>query len=324
MWPILLKILSIIGIVLASIIGVILLLLIILLLCPITYKLAGNAHSDEYKVNVKIKYLFGLVRAIYAYPEPNKIVAKALWFTIFDSSKSGDEIEETKAKAKTSGKNVNVENNEANSDDSSISVPTTNNSTEKINNKESKTIKENQGNSGKKIRNPIYLIKKKWYELNHKLVDKIKLIFKDVTFYKKLIENDDTEILISKVKKAILKVLKIIAPKKGVGDITFGMDSPDTTAYIYGAYCVILNKLRNKIVVTPDFENKQIEGHLKISGYFNLISLVVVILPLVFSKHVKLLRARLDRHSINMEKAKRKFEKVYNDNLTEVEKDYAT
>ncbi len=332
MWPILLKVLSIIGIVIGSIIGLVLLLVLICLLCPIVYKISGSAHDGKYFAKVRIRYLFGLVRAGYTYPEPGNIYAKVAWFTLYDSKaeakvsepddfeeglSDSDDIEEDFVnKGDDLKEDANEEEKESvisediKEDNAAGSAEDTNQRKKKDSNK-------------KKILNPIYHIKKAWENFRFKVVQKIQLIYKEFSFYKKLLFHDDTKALISKFKKQLIRILKQMIPKSGRADFTIGMDSPDVTAYIYGIYSLVFLKKAKRYVLTPDFEKKIIEGEGFVKGFFNLFGIVVCALPIIFSKKLRLTKARLEKHGDNMDIARRKAQKKHDKILRELEEEYS-
>ena len=85
MLAVILKILSIIGIVLLVALCVLAVLLLIVLFCPVVYRINGKKDSTEMTAKVRVRWLFGLLRAAYCYPEPGRLIVKILCFPIFDS-----------------------------------------------------------------------------------------------------------------------------------------------------------------------------------------------------------------------------------------------
>ncbi len=349
MWAILLKVLSIIGIVIACIIGAVLVLLLLVLLCPICYRVKGNAHDGKITAKVRLHYLFGLIRAGYDYPEPGNIYARIAWYHLYDSKEpKADNKDDIKDAHKRDNKKdrkedqkdeikkeevidtddlpdntlteINVdeipdevkEETVVSEEPVNVSEPAGGPKTEK------KSIKDK-----KKILNPLFYIKKAWEDFKYKVIAKAKMIYKDVSFYKKLLLHEDTQGLLKLVKRNLIRILKQMRPKYGHADIEYGMDSPDTTAYIFGAYSVVFAKKLKKYVLKPNFEEKMLEGDLEVGGFFNLFGIVIFALPVVFSRKLRKLRARLERHSDNMETCRRKAEKKYNKALDELEKEYS-
>lgn len=337
MWPIFLKVLSIIGIVLACILGVIILLLLLILLCPITYRADADAHDNKYTAKVKIKYLFGLVRAGFDYPEPGILYVKALCFTVFDTSDSDDSTDEpvgknkklkfaknTKSSNSTNETDETINSSENHNKDIDNSVNNKSVKNKTVNNKttNNKSVNNKTDDNKRKIHNPIYYIKKGWENFRYKVVTKVQYIIKDIKYYLALWEHDDTQALVRKVKKRGLKILKIIAPNKGHVDMVFGTGSPDTTGQIYGVCSAVFFRWPKTFKIIPDFENKIIEGSLSVSGWFNLFSIVIQALPIVFSKKLKLTRARFEAHGDKKDISKAKAEKKHERILKELEEEY--
>ena len=98
MSAIILKILSILGIILLVLLGILLVAILLILFFPITYKAYGKKEADNISAWVKANWLFGLVRLRFAYPEPGNVTVKALFFTIYDYQKSQDAEEKTSEK----------------------------------------------------------------------------------------------------------------------------------------------------------------------------------------------------------------------------------
>ena len=86
MLTILFKILGILGILLLVLLGIALTVILLVLFFPLCYKAYGQKSADEMRFSVKVRWLFGLVRIFYDYPQPGKLLAKVLFFTVYDSS----------------------------------------------------------------------------------------------------------------------------------------------------------------------------------------------------------------------------------------------
>lgn len=86
MLTILFKILGILGILLLVLLGIALTVILLVLFFPLCYKASGQKSVDEMRFSVKVRWLFGLVRIFYDYPQPGKLLAKILFFTVYDSS----------------------------------------------------------------------------------------------------------------------------------------------------------------------------------------------------------------------------------------------
>ncbi len=330
--------------------GLILVILLFVLLCPIVYKASGKFTEESKNIKIRFHYLLGLVRGGYTYPEPGNIYLKAAWFTIYDSKADDNnvknavnddsineksteitaEISENKSTDRLTEKSAanDISKSEIHSKkikaDDSESQDTIDNQ-DAIDNPEPKTDKKQSSDNKAKEKhyNPIYHIKKAYEAFRHKIISKIKLLFKDISFYKKLIEHDDTKALISKFKKQLIGILKQIFPKKGRCDLVYGFDSPDITAYIFGIYSLIMHNKSKKYILVPNFEEKVILGDFSIKGYFNLFGIVIKIIPILLSKKLRITKNRIDKHLENMNAAKRKEEKKHNKNLKDLEEEYS-
>ena len=93
MLTILFKILGILGILLLVLLWIALTVILLVLFFPLCYKASGQKSVDEMRFSVKVRWLFGLVRIFYNYPQPGKLLAKILFNTVYDSS---DERKEKK------------------------------------------------------------------------------------------------------------------------------------------------------------------------------------------------------------------------------------
>lgn len=98
MLSIALKVLSILGILLLCLLGLVVLLILLVLFFPVRYRLTGRKDAEEMSVSVRVSWLFGLLRVLFEYPEPGKLLVKVLPFTVFDSGKqSGSDKKSKKA-----------------------------------------------------------------------------------------------------------------------------------------------------------------------------------------------------------------------------------
>lgn len=316
------------------IVGLILLLLLFVLLCPICYKADGEFHGKDKRIRVKLRYLLGLVRGDYIYPEPGNIVFKVAWFTLYDSG-AEDEVEDATEnaagnadpKTATTAENADPKTTTAAEKprvaaDARAKTASAGAAFEETENRASEAA-DKEKKKKEPLKSPIYYIKKAFENFKHKVIAKIKLLYKEFNFYKKLLFHEDTKKLLSTFKKQLIKILKVIIPKKGRCNIEYGMDSPDTTAYIFGVYSLLFFKKTKRYVVIPNFEKKCLEGDFEIKGYFNIFSILIKALPIILSKKLRITKARIDRHFENMEKAKRKEEKRHETMLGALEEEYS-
>ena len=276
MLAVLLKIISVLGIILLILLGILLLVLLLILFFPVCYRLDGkrNIQAQEMYVRVKADWLFGLVRLRYIFPKPGILKVKLLWFTVFDSA--AEEKSEDTARDERKSKNpevvppsqVKTEQTEEREPSGQEDTP----AAEALEDGISCGGPEEQEKESLLYRIKCYILEK--YEkiryTFQSIYDKIKHIWQNISYYKELLQEEDTRLLFSCAGKRMGKILKSIRPRKLRADIVFGTGSPDTTGYAYGIYGMISPKLGNKVVVVPDFTQAVLEGEFYAAGYLTL------------------------------------------------------
>lgn len=104
MLDIFLGILMVLGILLLALAALALTALLLILFFPLSYRVCGFKDPETFGLTVKVRWLFGLVRAVCRYPDPGRLKVKALCFTLYDEElisekKEGAEGKRKKAKA---------------------------------------------------------------------------------------------------------------------------------------------------------------------------------------------------------------------------------
>lgn len=299
MLTILFKILSILGIVLLILLGIALVVIALILFFPVFYKAAGKRNSEELWLTIRAKWLFGLLRCSYDYPDPGKLQVKLLFSTLYDSSvekpqkdndtsedasaeetaKATTAVEETTPAAEQQETGQTQETGSARatddgcSDSSSLSaeIPVAEDTTNKTADRFHRFFE--------KIRCTI-----------RKICDKIKNILQNIAFYKELWQDPDTQGLLQHAGKRIGHILKKLRPRKLTINAVVGTGSPDTTGYLYGIYGMLLPRLGKGILITPDFEQAVLEGDFKASGHFTLACILFHSVRLILDKRLRKLQ----------------------------------
>lgn len=165
MLTIVLKILYILGILLLALFLLAVAVLLLILFVPITYRVSGAKDEDGFRISAKIKWLLGLVKLQYGYPEPGEVAAKVLFFTLYrakippeesadDSGKAEDAADSSVIK-RPSGKIMTaLRKKKAHSESEKKNKSSKNNKSSKKNTDESETGKKGNtaetGNSDRK------------------------------------------------------------------------------------------------------------------------------------------------------------------------------
>ena len=298
MLTILFKILSILGILLLILLGIALVVILLVLFFPVCYKMSGKKNAEEMQFAAKIKWLFGLVRVSYSYPVPGKLLAKVLFFTVYDSS--AEKKNSAPGEAHTA---PNKDITTLLSDDTDMAKTDTATDTEASADAKTSAEENTPGpqletsTSGKlagffeKIR---YTIRK--------ICDKIKYILKNISFYKELWNDPDTKGLLQHAGKRIGHILKRLRPRKLEVNARVGTGSPDTTGYLYGIYGMILPKLGKGVCITPDFEQAILEGEFKASGHFTIACVLFHSVRLLMDKRLQQLKYKIRTFQKNQKK----------------------
>lgn len=307
MLGVILKLLSVLGILLLVLLGALLLLLLLVLFFPITYKAQGERRDDEATLHVSADWLFSLLRVRYAYPQPGKLTVKLLWHTLFSS-----DAEKSEADEKKSGKDTVKETKTADADketknpgkggepkaaDADREIKNT--ATDKADTKEENEEKEeaekqaedtepdnaapensaDQGPLAKKITKIKYTIRG--------IYDKIKEIWENITYYADLLKEEETKQLFSHVCFRLGRIWKSIRPRHIKTAVLFGTGSPDTTGYAFGLYGMLSPWLGPAVNVTPDFTQKVLEGEFFVSGHITAAVILANGLKVLFDKKLK-------------------------------------
>lgn len=302
MLPVLLTVLKIIGIVLLSVIGLVLLLLLVVLFVPIRYKLYAkktDEENDNIKADGKITWLLHLINVKISYPSEELLRVRIFLFKIFPKKqKDADTLKASKEKKKKSNKNdeVNKEdqqeqqnNKQDGKQDNTLTDETLNHVQEAVSETidESYNGDEEEKETLKGFFSKVIDIIKNIKEKVQKVIDKISDIKNNVSYYLNVISSNAFNHSLSLCKKALLKILKALRPRKIKGYLNFGAAEPSTTAQVFGIYTLIAPYIGKKFHLYPFLEEETLEGEVILKGHIRIITLVVVGIKVYFNKDVK-------------------------------------
>lgn len=362
MLDVLLKIVSILGIVLLALTIFFLVMLLLVLFFPVTYRVRGRKGSEvserkvirhsevsgkmgDVELSAGLNWLFGLLRVRYAYPEPGILMVKLLWFKLYQAKLPPDSKKEEPSQREATphneaspqneapSRNEAAQNESASEDESASKDTLVSGETaagpgegaarqeeaqpqgaaqaketpgegaarqEEAQAQGAAQARETQGEDAdngffKKFQNIKYTISG--------IYDKIKEIWKNISYYAALLQEENTRRLYVYAKQRIVKILKNIRPRHIRADILFGTGSPDTTGYVFGIYCMLYPVLGAKVLVTPDFERAVLEGRFDISGHITLFVLGVNLIRLMLDKKLRLFFRKLKKGAEGQGKA---------------------
>lgn len=119
------------------------------------------------------------------------------------------------------------------------------------------------------------------------ICDKIKNAKSHYDFYRSLLERPQGRAAFTNVKTQLFYLLKKIRPKRIEGKIVFGTGDPASTGQITGLIAAFYGLYPKKLQIMPDFEEKRIEGKLRVKGKLRLIHILIIAVRLVTDRNVR-------------------------------------
>lgn len=310
MTGIILKILMVIGILLLVLLGLALAVLLLVLFVPLVYRASGNKDGEKKELRAKVRWLFGLLRADYCYPEPGRFTVKLLWIKLYDSGQDNEKGSKKNHRKKKGGQRTDSESpdGEQNTPVSHVepetagtenppeppaaserAVKSPGSGQDEGQREAEKAAPASETSVSQKLQHRIEKIR---YTIRDKY-DKIKKIWENISYYAELLREENTLALWGHVKIRLLKILKSIRPRHIKADVLFGADSPDTTGYAFGVYGMLSPFLGSKVCLTPDFTQAILEGRFEVSGHITVSVILWNALKVVFDRKLHLFIKRM-------------------------------
>ena len=121
-----------------------------------------------------------------------------------------------------------------------------------------------------------------------RICDKINMV-------KNTLSNDIFKRAFEVTKKQLIRVLKMIIPRKFRMDILLGLGDPATTAQVLAAVNIADAFLNYDIDLEPDFENKVVEADVDIKGKIALWRVLLSAARVYFNKDIRKVWKRINR-----------------------------
>lgn len=319
MWSVVLKILSILGIILLSLLALVLTAALLVLFWPVSYRGTGTAKMGEYRACFRFRWLFGLVRGTYTYPEDGKLRIKALWMTVYESGgneKSGetpkDSLKEPTETPETRDAQAAVpEMRDTQAEtpemwDVQAAVPETHalqettppeqDSQEKTSPEQNPLETASQAqNSPQEQLSAGNAAKEKGsqeQESEGAVPEKKKDLKKlkgQLLSYLDILRNKDNQELIQYGLERLGKIIRHIRPRYLRVQALAGLGEPDLTGYAYGIYCAVRPFLGKKcqVKITPDFERRILEGEAALRGRIMAATILYHVCSVLFDRRLR-------------------------------------
>lgn len=246
---VILGILKVIGITLLCILGLIILLLCIVLFVPIRYKVIAQSDINDvdkmYHLTAKATWLLGLVRGKYEYPSDDGLVVKVGPFTVYGGKEKTNKEKKTKSAGKEKKqKNAKEELTENTSLDEAVENTIIEN--ENLLWEEDFDNKSPENEKRKSLKEKILYTWEKICDKINKIRTKIKTVFSNIKKYAEILQSSEFKEAFALCKNSLIRLFRMIKPRKLKVNGTIGMKSPDQTGYV----CAIIG------VISPFFKKQ--------------------------------------------------------------------
>lgn len=288
MWSVVLKILSILGIILLSLLALVLTAALLVLFWPVSYRGAGTAKTGEYRACFRFRWLFGLVRGTYTYPEDGKLRIKALWITVYESGgneKSGETPETRDTQAAVPVTHALQETTPPEQDSQEKTSPEQNPLETASQAQNSPQEQLSAGNAAKEKGS-------QEQESEGTVPEKKKDLKKlkgQLLSYLDILRNKDNQELIQYGLERLGKIIRHIRPRYLRVQALAGLGEPDLTGYAYGIYCAVRPFLGKKcqVKITPDFERRILEGKAALRGRIMAATILYHVCSVLFDRRLR-------------------------------------
>lgn len=280
---VLLLILKILGIVLLVLLGILLALLLIVFFVPVRYQGSGyREEGDPVPVHVQLKvtWLLHLVRVSFIYPEEAFLKVKVLFFQILPvkekKKKASNKKEADGKKPKTDKKEVGSDVSDTTSDQK---ISDEGNAADEDGGDDRRTLLDFVRKLFSAIRNIKYTIRKIYDKINH--------IIHNIRYYIKILQTESFKRAFVLCREQLLRLMKIVLPRKVSGTFTIGMEDPAATGQILSIYGILYPLIGDSITVIPDFEKPVMEGSFRFKGKITAFTLIRIAAKIYFDKDLK-------------------------------------
>lgn len=306
MWSVVLKILSILGIILLSLLALVLTAALLVLFWPVSYRGAGTAKTGEYRACFRFRWLFGLVRGTYTYPEDGKLRIKALWITVYESGGNEKSGETPKDSLKEPAETRDSQAAMPQTQDAQAAAPETHDlqetrppeqdSQEKTSPEQNPLETASQAqNSPQEQLSAVNAAKEKGSQeqesegtIPEKKKD-LKNLKGQLLSYLNILRNKDNQELVLYGLERLGKIIRHIRPRYLRVQALAGLGEPDLTGYAYGIYCAVRPFLAKKcqVKITPDFERRILEGEAALRGRIMAATILYHVCSVLFDRRLR-------------------------------------
>lgn len=303
---VILTVLKGIGILLLSILGIFLALILLLLFVPLCYQARGSYH-DRLTAEVRVTWLFHLLSVRACFDEAFAVRVRAAGILVYPKTEKRRRQKKEAQDAKTAA--LAEEDRKALPE--TLPKPEVTKGGPAENREPEKRIGEGResaeipGTGTEKEAGSVRLrpfqriygrLKELWENIKKKCRDfcrKAEKAEEILSYYKRLLEREDTKRACRLVFQQLSGMLTHILPRKTDVTLVVGTGDPASTGQILAAGGILYPWLQNRVRIIPDFEEKHLEGDFFIKGHITACVLLICALRVVVNKEVRQLIKRL-------------------------------
>jgi len=260
------------GIILLCLLALALVILLLALFWPVSYRGGGSAQAGNYRAWFRFRWLFGLARGTYAYPESGSLQVRVLWLTVYDSGRKREKVfpkDETEAEKRVpSGKPLAEDETRAEKRAQSGQTPAEDERQTQSGQTAVRTGKPVPSKRNIALTEGQTQPEQTAADMGQSLSEKQPGFQEKLQFYLELARNEDNWGLVRHVLDRLGRIIKSLRPRYLWAEALVGLREPDLTGYVYGIYWAVKPFLGKKchVAVTPDFERQVLEGEVTLGG----------------------------------------------------------
>lgn len=272
---ILLIVLKIIGIILLILLGLIVFVFCLVLFVPVRYEFKGK-FTDTYDFSLGISWLLKIVSfrvMVQNKTITNRISVFGIRLKKKEKVKAENDESIFKNDKDLQEKNKSVENimEEPKEDIEGHSI------------NQNQCFKQKKG-IFTKIKEAILSFVRKIKQTIEKIYDTIKTTKDKLQKVDAFLHDEKNQMVFNLCKKEIFYLLHHYKPRKWKGNLRLGTGDPATTGYALGTLCALYPVHGGNLIVSPDFDNKVIEGNVFLKGRIRGVHVMRTIVHLFMNK----------------------------------------
>ena len=293
MLQILLLVLKILGILLASVIGLIILAALLVLLVPVRYRAwgAGNFQNKEFEGDIRLTWLFHLISVRGIWTEGKfRLRVRAAGIPFYDSARPKKEKKNKRIPAEEPGEEPVI---------AALETPTVSEDTGGRGPDPVPVKEEHDQKAEKKKNKPGFLgwlryLFRKWKRKLRELVsraknwkDRAEALAERIRYFWNLAHSPHFCRAWKKVKKELLRVVRHMRPKRLEADLHIGLENPADMGKVTAIAGMLYPVYTDHIRFRPDFEQQALEGKVSLRGRLRFGTLGLAGLRVVLDQDVK-------------------------------------